>query len=222
MIPNSLTDTPTPPTVPILEAVSGRGPFGGSYEDQCAWSRWLIGESLSDAVGLPHTHPFTWITMCISIFIQNSGIWFGLYYAWLGRPGWNEARIDLMKISLSRMIRSMMGMRNVRFRPRAEQPWMKGYDPEFDELVPMDLSGEHAIQKRWILLMVEMFSVLLIAMSAMALTLSFIIKYAWSTTYTRSLPSTPTYGNASFVGLLGHLTPTFTAILPISPYFVII
>jgi hypothetical protein len=58
-----------------------------------------------------------------------------------------------MRISLPDMIRSMMGMRKVKFRPRAEQPWMKGYHPEFDELDPMDLGAKRATQRRWILLM---------------------------------------------------------------------
>ena len=220
MIPNDLTNAPTPPTIPMLESISGRSLYGGSFKNQCALSRWLLGDSLSDAIGLPRTHLFTWLIMHVSIFIQSFGIWFGLYYGWLGRPEWNEARIDLMEISLPRMIRSMMGMRKVKFRPRAEQPWMKGYDPEFDDLVPMDLGAKRAIQKNWILLMAEMFFVLLVAMTVMSLTLGVTIKYAWSTTYTRSLTSTPTYGNASFVGFQRHLTPTFTAILPISPYSV--
>jgi hypothetical protein len=218
MIPNDLTNAPTSPTLPMLESISGRGLFGGSFEHQCAWSRWLLGDTLSDAIGLPRTHLFTWIIMHVSIFIQNLVIWFGLHYAWLGRPEWNETRIDLTRISLSAMIRSMMGMRKVKFRPRAEQPWMKGYHPEFDELEPVDPGVKRSIQKRWFLLMAEMLFVMIIAMSVMILTLGFTIKYAWSTTYTRSHTSTPTYGNASFVGFLGDLTPTFTAVLPLSSY----
>jgi len=220
MIPNDLTNAPIPATIPMLEAISGRGPYGGSFEGQCALSRWLLGDSLSDALDLPRTHLITWIIMHLSILIQNFVIWFGLGYAWLGRPGWNEARIDLLQISLPRMIRSMMGMRKVKFRPRAEKPWMKGYDPEFDELVPTDLSAKSSIQKQWILLMAEMFTIMLIVMSVTILTLSFTIKYAWNTTYLRPLPSTPTHGNASFIGHFDYLTPTFTASLPFSPYSV--
>jgi hypothetical protein len=184
MIPNGFTNAPNSPPLPMLEAISGRGLFGGSFEHQCAWSRWLLGDALSDAIGLPRTHLSTWITMHVSIFMHNSVIWFGLYYAWLGRPEWNEARIDLTQISLPGMIRVMMGMRTVRSRPRAEQSWMKGYHPEFDETDPMDLSDGRAIQKKWILLLVEMFFVMLFGMSATSLTLCFIIKYAWGTTHT--------------------------------------
>ena len=189
MIPNDLTNAPTPPTLPILEAISSRGPYAGSFKQQCAWSRWLLGDPLSDAIGLPRTHLLTWITMHLSIFTQNLGIWFGLYYAWLGRPGWNEARINLTRISLPGMVHSMMGMRKVKFRPRAEQPWMKGYYPEFDELVPMDLVGQRAIQIRWILLIAEMLSIIFITISVMTVAIGFAIKYAWSISYTRSLIS---------------------------------
>lgn len=218
MIPSDLTNAPTPPAIPILKAIAGRGPYSGSFELQCAWSRWLLGDLLSDAFGLPRTPLFTWIIMHLSIFIQNLVIWFGLYYSWLGRPGWNETRIDLTRISLPGMIRFMMDMRRVKFRPRAEQPWMKGYHPDFDELDPMNLGAKGTTQKRWVLLVVEMISVILITTSITALVLGFTIKYAWSTTYTRPFTSTPTYGNASYNnGPLGYLTPTFTAILPIAP-----
>jgi len=220
MIPNDLTNAPTPPTLPMLEAISCRGPYADSFEQQCAWSRWLLGDSLSDAIGLPRTHLFTWIIMHLSIFTQNLGIWFGLYYSRLGRHGWNEARIDLTRISLPVMIWSMSGMRKVKYRPRAEQPWMKGYHPEFDELVPMDLGANDSIQRRWILLIAEMVSVILITIGVMTVVLGFTIKYAWSTSYTRSLTSTLTYGNTSFIAPLSHLTPNLTLILPFSPYSV--
>ena len=189
MIPNDLTNAPTPPTLPMLEAISSRGPYAGSFGQQCAWSRWLLGDSLSDAIGLPRTHLSTWIIMHLSIFTQTLGIWFGLYYARLGRPGWNEARIDLTRISLPGMVRSMMGMRKVKFRPRAEQPWMKGYHPEFDELVPMDLAAQRAVQRRWMLLIAEMLSIILIAIIVMTVAIGFAIKYAWSKSYTRPLIS---------------------------------
>jgi hypothetical protein len=178
MIPNDLTNAPTSPALPMLESICGRGLFGGSFEHQCAWSRWLLGDALSDAIGLPRTHLFTSITMHLSIFMQNSVIRFGLYYAWLGRPEWNEARIDLTRISLSATIRSMMGMRKVKFRTRAEQPSMKGYHPEFDELDPIDLGVKRAIQKRWILLIAEVLFVMIIAISTMTLAVGFTIKYA--------------------------------------------
>ena len=189
MIPNDLTNAPTPPTLPILEAISGRGPYASSFKLQCAWSRWLLGDPLSDAIGLPRTHLFTWITMYLSIFTHNLAIWFGLLYAWLGRPGWNEARIDLTRISLPSMVHSMMGMRKVKFRPRAEEPWMKGYQPEFDELVPMGLVGQLAVQKRWILLILEMLSIILITIIVMTVAIGFAIKYAWSKSYARPLIS---------------------------------
>ena len=182
MIPNDLTNGPTPPTASILEALSGRGHYASSFKVQCACSRWLLGDSLSDAIGLPRTHLFTWITMNLYLFTENLVIWFGLYYAWLGRPGWNEARIDLTRISLPAIFRSMIGMRKVKFRPRAEQPWMKGYHPEFDELDPTDLAAQRAIQRRWILLIAEMLSIVLITIVVMTIAIGFTIKY-----YTRPL-----------------------------------
>jgi len=230
MIPNDLTNAPTPPTLPILEAISCRSRYTGSFEQQCAWSRWLLGHSLSDAIGLPRTRLFTSIIMHLSIFIQNLVIWFGLYYSWLGRPGWNEARIDLTRIVLPGMIRFMTGMRKVKFRPRAEQPWMKGYHPEFDELDPMDLGAKYAIQ-RCILLIAEMISVMLVTISVMTVAIGLTIMFAWSTSHTRPPTSTFAYGNTSFIttlayghtsfiGHLGHLAPNFTFILPFSPYSV--
>jgi hypothetical protein len=51
MIPNDLTNAPTPPTLPILEAMASRGPYASSFKQQCAWSRWLLGDPLSDAIG---------------------------------------------------------------------------------------------------------------------------------------------------------------------------
>jgi len=217
MIPNDLTNTPTPPTLPMLEAIASRGPYGGSFGHQCAWSRWLLGDSLSDAIGLPRTHLFTWIIMQLSIFTQNSIIWFGLYYAWLGRPGWNEERIDLTRISLPAIIRLMTGMRKVKFRPRAEQPWMKGFHPEFDELDPVDLGVKRTIQIGWILLLAEMLLVMFISTSVMTLAFGFTANYAWSTTYTRPLPSIPTCGDTLFVGLLSYLPPSLPPFTPSSP-----
>lgn len=204
MIPNDLTNAPTTPTLPMLEAISYRAPYAGSFKEQCAWSRWLLGDPLSDAIGLPRTHLFTWITMHLSNFISNLGIWFGLSYAWLGRPGWNEARIDLMRISFPGLVHVMLGMRKVRFRPRAEQPSMKGYHPEFDELDPVDHAALHAVQRRWTFLVAEMLSIMLFTVSVITVAIGFTIKYAWSTSYTRPLTPTPTYGNATFVA-----TPTY-------------
>jgi len=215
MIPNDLTNAPTPPTLPILEAISCRGPYAGSFKQQCAWSRWLLGDPLSDAIGLPRTDLFTWIIMHLSIFIQNLGIWFGLYYAWLGRPGWNETRIDLTRILLPGMIRSMTGMRKVKFRPRAEQSWMKGYHPEFDELDLMILGSKRTTQRRWILLIAEMLSIMLITISVMTVGLRFITKHAWGTVYTGLLTSILTHGHASFVVTLNSGNASF--VVPLSP-----
>jgi hypothetical protein len=196
MIPNDLTNAPTPPTLPMLEAIASRGPYGGTFGHQCAWSRWLLGDSLSDAIGLPRTHLFTWITIQLSIFTQNSIMWFGLYYARLGRPGWNEERIDLTRISLPVMVRLMTGMRKVKFRPRAEQPRVKGFHPEFDELDPIDLDAKCAIQMRWMFLLAEMVLIILVSMNVTILAFSFSTKYAWRTAYARPLTSVPTCGNA--------------------------
>ena len=205
MIPHDLTNAPTPPTLPMLEAIASRGLFAGSFGQHCAWSRWFLGDSFSDAIGLPRTYLVTWVIMQLSIFTQNSIMWFGLYYAWLGRPGWNEERIDLTRISLTAIIRSMTGMRKVKFRPRAEQPWMKGFHPEFDELDPIDLGVKCTIRLRWIFLLAEMLLVMFISTSVMTLAFGFTTKYAW--TCMRRLTSIPTYGNASFVGLLDYLLP---------------
>lgn len=156
MIPMDLSNAPLPPTIHILKAVSDRPPFPWSFEHRAALTRFLVGDSLGDALGLPSTTRLLAIKLRVSILIENSLIWFGHLYP---RTQWNDNRIALLKESLPRMIRFAMGMRRTKFRPRTDELGERGYGLEMEEKTALDPKGAIKIRTRWIWLMVEMLAV---------------------------------------------------------------
>ncbi|OCH86022.1 hypothetical protein OBBRIDRAFT_762060 [Obba rivulosa] len=115
--PLSSTTPVTGPTLPILHAVSHRPPSNASFAHNVALTRHLLGNALSERLGLPQVSLYTYLRMRAALLVQAAFPWFGQLYP---RAGWAAKRRALLREGIPRSLRWQLGMRRVSFRPRTE------------------------------------------------------------------------------------------------------
>ncbi|THH20319.1 hypothetical protein EW146_g1009 [Bondarzewia mesenterica] len=108
--------TLTPPTLPILRAMSNRPLLRTTFAYNCALARHLLGSDLSSHLGIPMTSFCTLIMMHVSLFIQCIPVLFARYYP---RRGWVDKRRGVVNEGLVRVVRWNIGMRRTAYRPRS-------------------------------------------------------------------------------------------------------
>ncbi|OCH88396.1 hypothetical protein OBBRIDRAFT_889137 [Obba rivulosa] len=115
--PPSSTSPVTGPTLPILHTVSHRPPSNASFAHNVALTRHLLGNALSERLGLPQVSLYTYLRMRAALLVQAAFPWFGQLYP---RAGWAAKRRALLREGIPRSLRWQLGMRRVSFRPRTE------------------------------------------------------------------------------------------------------
>lgn len=155
MIPPDLSNAPLPPTLAILRSFADRGPLSltSSFEYRCNLTRFLTGDTLATALGLPEYTKTGYIRLRYQIFLSNYLCYFGNLYP---RQGWNQTHIALMRETLPRLLRFTMGMKRTAFRPKAEEMGESGYNLDTEEKITPDLKKARELRNLWIWLGLEM------------------------------------------------------------------
>ncbi|KAG9126430.1 hypothetical protein FRC07_003490 [Ceratobasidium sp. 392] len=145
-----------PPTMPILRAISDRPPFPSTLNHNCAMTRFLIGDSLSDHLTVPRTPALTYARLRVRLFLTKLPYLFGKVYK---VRDWEARRIRLSREGLSRMVRWQLGLRRTAFRPRREDGDIAEGVEEAEAIVPNMVLGQ-AFLKEYKLLIREMVAVI--------------------------------------------------------------
>ncbi|KAF8527100.1 hypothetical protein JB92DRAFT_2869085 [Gautieria morchelliformis] len=159
---------PVFPTIPILLASSDRPPFPKPFEHQCALTRYLLGGSLSNHLGVPPTPVRAELRLLWSLTLAQLPMIFSYIYP---RCGWRRKRAALTREALARVVRFQLGMRRTAFRPRTESGDV-GEGVLCMEAVKPDPVGGTRLVKEYRALMMEMAVVIagstILLMSSMA------------------------------------------------------
>ncbi|KAG9104874.1 hypothetical protein FRC06_006699 [Ceratobasidium sp. 370] len=145
-----------PPTMPILRAISARPPFPSSLAYNCALTRFLIGDTLADHLGVPQTPTLQYVRLRIRLFLTKVPYLFGKIYR---IRGWEARRIRLSREGLSRLVRWQMGLRRTAFRPRREDGDLAEGVKEAEAIVPNMVLGQ-AFMREYRFLIREMVGVI--------------------------------------------------------------
>ncbi|KAG8692666.1 hypothetical protein FRC09_011046 [Ceratobasidium sp. 395] len=145
-----------PPTMPILRAISDRPPFPSTLEQNCALTRFLIGDSLADHLEVPRTSATQYARLRTRLLITRLPYLFGKLYK---IRNWEARRIRLSREGLSRMVRWQLGFRRTAFRPRQEDGDIAEGVEEAEAVTPNMVLGQ-VFLKEYKLLIREMVGVI--------------------------------------------------------------
>ncbi|EJU02164.1 hypothetical protein DACRYDRAFT_51826, partial [Dacryopinax primogenitus] len=149
-------NSPRPPTIPILKAISERPPFRTRLAYHMALTRFLLGPKLSDYLGVDPTTTYEALRLKIYLFVSHYPKRFGEIYP---RKDWEQRRVSLVKEAVCRLTRFNLGMRKTLYRPRdAEHPELEPRVKELETIVP-DFEGGRKMVREYRLTLLEMGSV---------------------------------------------------------------
>ncbi|KAL7411543.1 hypothetical protein BDY24DRAFT_396200 [Mrakia frigida] len=150
-----------PPTMAILDAISNRPPMRTTLEYHQNMTRFLVGDSLADYLGVPRPTMVGSLRLRLSVLLLTYGTHFGNAYP---SRRWRDTRIRLMRDGIGRMLRMGMGKRKSAFRPREEGSGMLSEEAKEEEGVRMDPVGAYKMVREYQLLVAEMVVVSLSAL----------------------------------------------------------
>lgn len=109
------------PTYRIISAVANRPPRMSSVNYHLEYSRRLLGPSLSYALNLPRGNWKDRLAVEVDIYSSWGLIAFGRGYARLGRPGWDDERMQLFRKIIELLTVWQLGARRTTFAWRDEK-----------------------------------------------------------------------------------------------------
>ncbi|KAJ7573881.1 hypothetical protein C8J56DRAFT_839574 [Mycena floridula] len=139
---------PFPPTMPILLAVSNRGPLGASLEFNCAAARFFLGPELATYLNIPETTWMMWLKLHLSFALQKYPVIFGRTYGRYIRTSWVEKRRKVSSQGMARSLRNSLGMRQTVYRPNGENSELENKVKEEEAVIP-DFEGAKVLRRLW-------------------------------------------------------------------------
>lgn len=108
--------TMKPPTYSILQSIADRPPFHTTFALHCALTTSLVGQSLSDALGLPKPS----LLVRFKVWTTYLGMWFTTTFGALyPRTNWERERLRVSRTLLRRLIEWNLGMKRSLFQGHA-------------------------------------------------------------------------------------------------------
>lgn len=105
-----------PPTYSILQSIADRPPFHTSFALHCALTTSLVGEPLSDALGLPRPSRL----VRLKVWTTYVGMWFTtIFDAFYPRRQWQVQRLRVSRSILRCLIQWNLGMKHSLFQGHA-------------------------------------------------------------------------------------------------------